>query len=137
MKKLILLSSMVILSGCASFADLKEAYLMKYDSNEYLQIANIRTDAYYAKQTCSDYEESKRQANNIARKTLTFKNYAEHLPNNSKVVSASVNLDGIAQGLKDQYQKNDKVSTVFCKIKFESIETSAETMQKTIGVKPK
>lgn len=137
MKKITLLLSVIALTGCSTFADLKEAYLMKYDSNEYLQISDIRTDAYYAKQSCANYEEAKRQADSISRKTLTFKNFVEHLPNNSKVITASVNLDGIAQGLKDQYQKNDKVSAVFCKIKFESIETSAETMQKTIGVKPK
>jgi hypothetical protein len=137
MKKLILLLSIVALTGCSTFADLKEAYLMKYDTNEYFQIADIRTDAYYAKQTCGNVEESKRQAENIARKTLTFKNYVQHLPNNSKVITASVNLDSIAEGLKDQYQKNDKVSAVFCKIKFDSIETSAETMQKAIGAKPK
>jgi hypothetical protein len=136
MKKIILITA-IALSGCASFSDLKEAYLMKYDSNEYYQISDIRTDAYYAKQSCANYDEAKRQAEIISRKTLTFKNFVEHLPNNSKVITASINLDGIAQGLKDQYQKNDKVSAVFCKIKFESIETSAETMQKTIGVKPK
>jgi hypothetical protein len=137
MKKLILLSLIVTLTGCASFADLKEAYLMKYDSNEYYQISDIRTSAYYAKQNCSNHDESKQQAGIISKKTLAFKNFVEHLPNNSKVITASVNLDGIAQGLKDQYQKNDKVSAVFCKIKFESIETSAETMQRTIGAKPK
>ena len=137
MKKLILLSLIVTLTGCASFADLKEAYLMKYDSNEYYQISDIRTGAYYAKQNCSNHDESKQQADIISKKTLSFKNFVEHLPNNSKVITASVNLNGIAQGLKDQYQKNDKVSAVFCKIKFESIETSAETMQKTIGAKPK
>jgi hypothetical protein len=137
MKKLILLSLIVTLTGCASFADLKEAYLMKYDSNEYYQISDIRTSAYYAKQTCNSYEESKQQADVISKKTLSFKNFVEYLPNNSKVITASISLDGIAQGLKDQYQKNNKVSAVFCKIKFESIETSAETMQKSIGVKPK
>jgi hypothetical protein len=136
MKKIILIT-VIALSGCASFSDLKEAYLMKYDSNEYYQISDIRTSAYYAKQNCSNYDESKQQADSISKKTLAFKNFVEHLPNNSKVTTASVNLNGIAQGLKDQYQKNDKVSAVFCKIKFESIETSAETMQKTIGAKPK
>jgi hypothetical protein len=137
MNKLIIPFFVSILAGCASFSDLKEAYLMKYDSNEYFQISDIRTSAYYAKQTCSDYNESKKQAESISRKTLTFKNFVQHLPNNSKVINASTNLDGIAQGLKDQYQKNDKVSQIFCKIKFESIETSAETMQKAIGDKPK
>jgi hypothetical protein len=136
MKKLILLS-VIALAGCASFSDLKEAFLMKYDTNEYFQISEIRTDAYYAKQNCSNFEESKKQAESIARKSFAFKNYVQHLPNNSKVITASVNLDAIAEGLKDQYQKNDKISAVFCKIKFESVETSAETMQKTIGAKPK
>ena len=136
MKKLILLF-LILLTGCASFNDLKEAYLMKYDANEYMQISDIRTTASYAKQTCTDVTESKRQAEAISKKTTTFKNYVQYLPYNSKVINASQDLDKIAQGLNDQYQKNDKVSAVFCKIKFDAIETSSETMQKTIGVKPK
>ena len=58
------------------------------------------------------------------------------IPHNDKVIAASGELDKMAQGLNAQYQKGE-VSTMFCKIKFEGIEKSAETMQQTIGAKPR
>ena len=133
MKKLASIIAVSLLSGCA----LVDAYLMKYDVNEYTQINDIRTTSYFAKSTCDNVQEAKNQSVIISSKTTTFKNYVQYLPHNDKVIAASIELDKIAQGLKDQYAKTDKVSPAFCKIKFQSIETSAETMQKIIGDKPR
>lgn len=133
MKKLIILLLTVTLSGCA----LLDAYLMKYEPNEYLQISDIRTTAFVGKNSCDTPVQAKQQAELIAAKTLSFMQFVEHIPRNSKVVAASIELDKIAQGLKDQYFKSDKVSAAFCKIKFQTIEKSAESMQKIIGDKPR
>jgi hypothetical protein len=124
---------LILLSGCAAV----DAFLMKYDPNEYQQIADIRTTAYLSKGSCDSPAQAKLQAETLANKTLTFKQFVQYLPRNDKVIAASVDLDKIAQGLKDQYTKSDKVSPAFCKIKFQSVETSAESMQKIIGDKPK
>lgn len=133
MKTLTVVLSASLLSGCA----LIEAYLIKYDPNEYLQISEIRTTAHLGKSSCDNQEQAKKQSEIIANKTLAFRQFVEYLPHNDKVKNASVDLDKIAQGFKDQYLKNDKVNAMFCKIKFESIEKSAETMQKIIGDKPR
>lgn len=133
MKKLLILLIAASLSGCA----LLDAYLMKYEPNEYLQISEIRTLAFTSKNTCDSQSQAKQQAELIANKTLFFMQFVEHIPRNSKVINSSIELDKIAQGLKDQYLKSDKVSTAFCKMKFQSIEKSAELMQKTIGDKPR
>lgn len=133
MKRLAVLLALSLLGGCA----LVEAFLMKYDPNEYQQISDIRTNAYLGQLTCDNQEKSKEQANTLAVKTLTFKQFVEHLPHNDKVIAASVDLDKMAQGLKEQYAKSAKVSVAFCKIKFQTIEKSAESMQKVIGDKPK
>ena len=132
MKKLLIIS-VLMLSGCST---LLESYLMKYDPNEYEKITNIRTSAGINKTTCDNDVVSIENAEQIAKQTTVFKNYVQYLPHNSKVIASSSELDNIAQGLAAQYQKG-KVSAVFCKIKFESIEKSAETMQQTIGAKPR
>lgn len=132
MNKLLIIS-VLLLAGCDT---LKESYLMKYDNNEYEQIASIRTTANLSKSTCDNEVVAKERAEQIAKQTVMFKNYAQYLPYNSKVISASTELDNMAQGLTSQYQKG-KVSPMFCKIKFEGIEKSAESMQKTIGAKPR
>lgn len=133
MKKIIILLTASMLTGCA----LIDAYLMKYDPNEYQQVANIRTAASLAKTQCDDFQASKNNAIAIADKTYTFVQFAQYVPRNEPVKKASVELDKIAQGLKEQYKKSDKVSATFCKIKFGSIESSAEIIQKTVGDKPR
>jgi hypothetical protein len=133
MKKIFILLTASMLSGCA----LIDAYLMQYDPNEYQQIANIRTSASLAKLKCDDFQESKKNASIIADKTFAFVQFAQYVPRNEPVKKASVELDKIAQGLKDQYQKSDKVSATFCKIKFGNIESSAEMIQRTVGDKPR
>ena len=132
MKKLLLIS-VLALSGCGT---MMESYLMKYDPNEYEQITNIRTTAGFSKTTCDNEVVAKDRAEQLAKQTTLFKNYAQYLPHNSKVISASADLDSMAQGLTAQYQKG-KVSPIFCKVKFEGIEKSAEIMQQTIGAKPR
>ena len=132
MKKLIAIVAVSLLSGCAVI----DAYLMKYDPNEYQQISDIRTTAQFAKGACDNNDISKLNAEIISRKTVEFKNLVEYIPHNAPVIASSIELDKMAQGLKDQYSKG-KVSPTFCKIKFQTIEKSAETMQKTIGDKPR
>jgi hypothetical protein len=133
MKKILILLTASLLSGCAVI----DAYLMKYDPNEYQQIANIRTSASLAKAQCDDFQTSKNNANRIADKTYAFVQFAQYVPRNEPVKKASIDLDKIAQGLKEQYNKSDKVSATFCKIKFGNIESSAEIIQKTVGDKPR
>jgi hypothetical protein len=133
MKKLLLLCLVALLPGCA----LIDAYLMKYDTNEYRIITEIRTDAQGYKSACANELISITNAQAIADKTRFFMLYSQYQPHNDSVIKASIELDKIAQGLKTQYSNGSKVSPVFCKIKFESIEHSAETMQKIIGAKPR
>jgi hypothetical protein len=133
MKNLLAALTVISLAGCA----VVDAFLMKFDPVEFQQISDIRTTAYLAKNACDTVQDARSQSVIIANKTLTFKNYVQYTPHNDKVIAASIDLDKIAQGLRDQYAKTDRVSTAFCKIKFTSIETSAEAMQKIIGDKPR
>ena len=133
MKKLLMVVAVALLPGCA----VVDSFLMKYDTNEYKTITEIRTDASEYKSQCDNPLLSTTNAVAIASKTQFFVNYAQYLPHNEPVQKASIDLNKIAQGLKDQYSKSSKVSPLFCKIKFESIEKSAESMQKIIGDKPR
>lgn len=132
MKKLLLILAVALLPGCA----MVDAYLMKYDTNEYRVISEIRAEANDYKSACSNELLSNTNAVAMANKTQFFVFYAQYIPHNDPVKNASVELNKIAQGLKEQYTKG-KVSPMFCKIKYETIEKSAEAMQKTIGDKPR
>jgi len=43
----------------------------------------------------------------------------------------------MSYGLRDQYAKGNKVSSTFCRIKFENIENSAKIIQQAVGAKPR
>lgn len=134
MKKLLLVCAVVLLPGCGTLLD---SYLMAYDTNEYRIISEIRADAQGYKTACANELISTTNSVALADKTRLFVVFSEHLPHNQPVIKASIELDKIAQGLKTQYMSGNKVSPVFCKIKFESVEHNAEAMQKIIGAKPR
>ena len=129
MKKLLLVT-LLALPGCA----LIDAYNLKYDVMEYNQITDIRTSAHLAKAKCDDPLQAVGPANAISIKTLNFANYTQYR-SDKPTAEAAVKLNEIAHGLSDKFE-NDAVSPMFCKIKFEEVEKSADTMQKTIGAKP-
>jgi hypothetical protein len=109
---------------------------MKFDSNEYQIITDVRTTAQLAKEKC-DTPDAAINANNLYALTVSFSNYTEFLPHDSKVKNAAVELNKMSTGLRDQYAKGSKVSSAFCRIKFENIENSAKIIQQAVGAKPK
>ena len=134
MKKILAFAAVGLLSGCSVI----DAYLMtKYDSNEYRIIAEIRTEARQYKTECSNPLLSAPNARAMADKTELFEVYSEHIPRNTNVINASRELNKIAQGLADSYRRDKPPSAAFCKIKFETIETNAATMQNIIGARPR
>ena len=134
MKKLLLALMVSTLSGCAII----DAYLMThYDPNEYKLITDIRASAQLYKAQCDNFEASKANANKLINDTQLFVLYSEHIPRNEILVASSKDLHSLAQGLSDQYAKSDKVSPTFCKIKFNTIETSADKMQAAIARRPR
>lgn len=134
MKKLLILVAVLTLNGCA----LWDAYFMTgYDSNEYRIITEIRTDAGYYKEQCDAVEASRMNAMVLSHKTMLFQNYESQIPKNSNGINASKELNKIAQGLKDRYKSGGPVSAAFCRLKFESIEHSAETIQHVVGNRPR
>ena len=134
MKNLLLALSLVGLSGCT----LVDAYLMtKYDPNEYRIIAEIRNDATVYKAQCDDATVSKSNAQLIADKTQLFEFYSQHIPRNTDSYSASKELNKIAQGLKERYTGTTTVSSAFCKLKYDGIANSANTIQHTLGGRPR
>ena len=134
MKKLLLALALLSLSGCA----VVDAVLMtKYDPNEYLLISEIKVDARHYAEGCSNPLIIQTNAVEMARKTELFEAYSENLPSNGDGIKAAKALNEIAQGLVTQYNQQGKVSPLFCKLKFEGIEHSANTIQHVLGNRPR
>lgn len=116
---------------------LLDAFLMtKYDANEYRLITDIRYQAHKSKEQCSNADLSKVNANTLTSNIELFVMYSEHVPRNQDVIRASTELHEMAKELADRYNKS-AVSAVFCKLKFDNIESSAVKMQHLIGSRPR
>ena len=134
MKRLLIVLSVVALNGCALY----DAYMMTgYDSGEYRIITEIRTDAGIYKDQCDAVEASRMNATALSHKTMLFQNYESQIPRNANGINASRELNKIAQGLKEGYKNPSLVSPTFCRLKFTSIENSAETIQHVVGRRPR
>ena len=133
MKKILIALSVLALNGCAVY----DAYMMTgFVNNEYLLITQIRTDASQYKIMC-ETPLAEVNAIQMAYKTKLFANYSQEIPRNDNVKSASKNLNDIAEGLVQQYKKETKVSSLFCKLKYTAIENSATVIQHVVGSRPR
>jgi hypothetical protein len=134
MRKLLLIAFVLSLTGCAAV----DAMLMtKYDPNEYLLITEIKVDAKHYAEACNNPIMTQPNAIAMANKTELFEVYSENLPHNGDGVKAATALNEIAQGLVKQYNDQGKVSPLFCKLKFEGISHSADTIQHVLGNRPR
>jgi hypothetical protein len=134
MKKLMSLLALCLLPGCAAV----DAVLMtKFDSTEYQEITEIRFVAEKYAPQCEDAVASKNNANDMATRTRLFELYSAELPRNGDGVKAATALNEIAQGLAKKYNDGEKVSPLFCKLKFEGLQHSADTIRHVLANRPR
>ena len=132
MKRLIVLL-LPLLSSCAVYDALT---VTGFDPNEYRIITEIRVDANHYKDSCANPLIAQTNAVAIANKTDLFEIYSEQIPGNDDGYKAAKSLNEIAQGLARRYD-TPPVPTLFCKLKYSSIENSARVIQHTIGNRPR
>jgi len=132
MKRLIVLL-LPLLSSCAVYDALT---LTGFDPNEYRIITEIRVDANHYKDSCANPLIAQTNAVAIANKTDLFEIYSEQIPGNDDGYKAAKSLNEIAQGLARRYD-TPPVPTLFCKLKYTSIENSAKVIQHVLGQRPR
>ena len=134
MRRLILvLFTATGVSGCA----LWDAYFMApYDANEYMLITEIRTTAIQYRRQCDNPVLAPANAQAMANRTELYEKYEEQIPRNDNGVKSAKALNEIAQGLNTAYVKGP-VSPVFCKLKYNNIEHSAELIQRVTAGRPR
>jgi hypothetical protein len=134
MKKLILLSFVILLGGCTVF----DAYFMaKYDTNEYFIVNDIKTKAQVAEENCGNQLLVVAQVNDLYVKALEFKNFTTHIPRNKDTDNMSTKLLTLTKDTRDYFNKAEKISPIFCKAKLQQVVKSADTIQHVLGSKPR
>ena len=133
MKRITLVFFALLLNGCA----LWDAYFMApYDANEYMLITEIRTNAIQYRRQCDNPVLAPQNAQSMANRTELYEKYEEQIPRNDNGIKSSKALNEIAQGLNTAYVKGP-VSAVFCKLKYNNIEHSAELIQRVTAGRPR
>jgi hypothetical protein len=133
MKRVLIALLITLLNGCAVY----DAFMLTgFDNNEYLLITQIRTDAAQYKTMCAN-PIAEANATQMVYKTNLFVNYSLEIPRNNNVIDSAKKLNEIAEGLVQQYEKEGKVSGLFCKLKYTNIENSAALIQHVVGRRPR
>ena len=134
MKKVLILSLVLLLNGCALF----DAYFMaKYDTTEYSLVNQIKTKAQIAEENCGNQILVVSQVNDLYISALEFKNFTIHIPRNEDATKLSDKLFTLTKDTKDYFNKTERISPIFCKAKLQQIEKSADTIQHALGSKPR
>lgn len=137
MKKLALVSLVVLLTGCASLQTLIDSYTMAhFDGNEYSLVNQIHTQAQVGVSKCGT-KEVLVYVDTVYVKSIELKNYSASIPENKDTITMTTELAAITKGLKDRYDSGDPVSQKYCELKFNNIENSSGTMKTVIGAKPR
>lgn len=125
------------LSGCAIAWTLWDAYsLAPYDTNEYALVNKIRTQSEVAVNDCKDQTKSQTNFDTIYNFSLELKNFSQYIPKNKDTQKLTVNLYDLSKQGKEAYGKGN-VSEVFCKLKLQQVNRTAETIQTLVGKRPK
>ena len=133
MKRILLAAFALSLTSCAVW----DAYFMApYDANEYMLITEIRTNAIQYRRQCDNPVLSSVNAQAMANRTELYERYEEQIPKNANGFKAAQTLNEIAQGLNTAYTKGP-VSPMFCKLKYNNIEHSAELIQRVTAGRPR
>lgn len=133
MKRIFVSIFALSLTSCA----LWDAYFMApYDANEYMLITEIRTNAALYREQCANPVLAPVNAQAMANRTLLYERYEENIPRNENGLKAARALNEISQGLNTAYSKGP-VSPVFCKLKYNNIEHSAEIIQRVTAGRPR
>lgn len=132
MRALIISTFLLLSSGCAMI----DAYLMaKFDPNEYFLVTQIRSVAQTSPQFCDDRQRMNSITDQMYLTATTFKNYTQYIPHNEKTIPLAESLYDEVYNLHTRYQSLEKVGVVYCRIKLNIVEKSAETIQEVIGRK--
>jgi hypothetical protein len=127
MKKLLVISLVCIITGCASVQDkVENIFSAGYDNNEYGLVNKVRTIAQTAK-TCDTST-----VNDLYFVTTELKNYSQYIPRNKQSIALNQDLYTIVSEL---YNKEQPIGAFYCKSKLNIVEKTAERIQQVTGSK--
>lgn len=123
LKKLLLVSSLVLLTACAQ----------KFDPVEHSRIVDVRHHAQQAldHSHCASLDSAKRTAETLNEHASWLSIYSQHVPRNESMQRMSAELKKITQEFAQRYQQPTVPSRMYCELKLKNIVSVSSVMQQT------
>lgn len=138
MKKIIIVISMLMISGCAIVQPIVDRFtIAPFDSNEYALLNKIRTTSQLIKPYCANYRFIEFTITEIYEDAILLQNYSEYLPKNQQTIQSINLLYQMIHDIKKRYSQDITVSETYCQLKLNSIEEASISIQKSIAKRPR
>jgi len=111
MKRLIILTTLIVLTGCSWFSP------PKYDGNEYFFFAELETHARFLTEECDYPELAKKRIESMMFRSETLQAYSYYLPHSSELYGSSKIINSQLVELRTRYLGEVPPSVTYCKIK--------------------
>ena len=123
LKKLLLISSAVLLTACAQ----------KFDPVEHSRVVDVHHTAQQAlsQHYCSNADTARRTAESLDDHAGWLLVYSQHIPKNESMQVMSAELKKITHDFAQRYQSNTVPSRMYCELKLKNIISVIDVMQRT------
>lgn len=136
MKKILLLSILLALSGCSLVSKIMSLNVASFNGAEYDKVTHLRYTIALDEAKCSDSTFMKTASVDINNQAFELALYSQGLYGNQDTAALTASLHQMTSELSKRYSSVDSVSSFYCNDKMQILLRSATTIQKAIGGKP-
>ena len=130
MKRALLATAVITLSGCASLTN------NSFDSIEFSRYVDISTYAKRIIRSCSDGGPAAMYIEDLSTETEFAVEYTANKHQNNHITAASKELQALVIELSTRYKKGSP-SEPYCQLKLSQVAVAAESIAQSIGKKEK
>lgn len=127
MKRLIVLTTVLILTGCSWFSP------PAYDNNEYFFFAELETHSRFLVDECPYPELAKKRIEAMMFRSETLQAYSYYLPHSSELYGSSKIINTQLVEMRARYFGEVPPSEVYCKLKAKTLIKEIRRILTTAG----
>lgn len=127
MKRLIILTIVLLITGCSLFSP------PAYDNNEYFFFAELETHSRFLVDECPYPEHAKKRIESMMFRSETLQAYSYYLPHSSELYGSSKIINNQLVELRTRYLGEVPPSEVYCKLKAKTLIREIRRVLTTAG----
>lgn len=125
MKTISTIFAVLLLTACSIFPS-------AFDGQEHARIVSIHVAAK-DNTVCDSPDRARPTVNQMYRDTEWLYHYGSNVENNEDLTRMELYLLGMVREARDRYNREERVSVLYCKSKFDNIHRTTEKMMQVSG----